>query len=283
MESKSFSESWKDYTIRDKILFGSSILPTFISIIYLIFYFPILSFLLDWGIGRLLFLDGPFTITGGYVIRPIWLLLSFLSVIIYGFILFKTNEDVDKLLNQKSDKNRGPSALFRITNLMFFAYISQIIIFLELFLVFFGIYIPSYGLEYSDHLYWCDISCLSGVSLDYNHDAYSLLGILYLPNLIAIIILAYYSRIKNEEENADFIETKLEPATSSEKSVSVNQSPAQSHVFLLVTIIGGMWGLDKAYKGDYHLAVLKLLTFGGIGIWQLYDIYVAAKEAGNSW
>ena len=110
-----------------------------------------------------------------------------------------------------------------------------------------------------------------------------LLGLLYLPNLIAIIILAYYSRIKNEEENADFIETKLEPATSSEKSVSVNQSPAQSHVFLLVTIVGGMWGLDKAYKGDYHLAVLKLLTFGGLGIWQLYDIYVAAKEAGKSW
>jgi hypothetical protein len=168
---------------------------------------------------------------------------------------------------------------------MFFASISQIIIFLELFLVFFfWIYIPSYGLYYSDHLWWCDISCLSGVSFDYNHDAYSLLGLLYLPNLIAIIILTHYSRIKNVEENAEFIKVKSEIVISDEESTSGDQSPVrQSHVFLVITVVGGMFGLDKAYKGDYLLAVFKLLTLGGLWIWQLYDIYVAAGEAGRSW
>ena len=89
----------------------------------------------------------------------------------------------------------------------------------------------------------------------------------------------------NEEENADFIETTSVPASTREESISNGeQSPVtESHVFLVITVVGGMFGLDKAYKGDYALAILKLLTLGGLWIWQIYDIYVAAGDAGRSW
>ena len=56
MESTSFLESWKTYTIRDKILFGSFILPFFISIIHLLIYFPIFGmWIYDAFLGGLLF------------------------------------------------------------------------------------------------------------------------------------------------------------------------------------------------------------------------------------
>ena len=46
---------------------------------------------------------------------------------------------------------------------------------------------------------------------------------LYLPNLIATVALAYYSRIKNVEENAEFIEAKSELVTTDEESTSGNR------------------------------------------------------------
>ena len=114
MESKSFSESWQDYTIRDKILFGSFILPFFISILHLLIYFPVFgSVIYDEFLGELLFREGKIfsnyscetytyeawtgaklsycRITFQYIINPIWLLLSAISLGIYGFFLFKTS------------------------------------------------------------------------------------------------------------------------------------------------------------------------------------------------
>ena len=294
MESKSFSESWQDYTIRDKILFGSSILPTFVPFIYLLYYFPLLNVILfsdgeGLGLGEYLFENNDqgdprlFNVRDSetrvdYIIRPIWILLSTLSLSIYGFFLFKTDEEVNNLLNQ-SGSNDGPSSLFRANGVIKSAAVSQVsIIFLIFFTWFF--WVESYA---SRSLQFCElVDIFSGVP-EYSCTSRDInpLAFLYFPNLIATITLAYYSQIKNEEENADFIKTKSTSVSFIEKTVK--QSPVQSHVFLLVTIVGGMWGLDKAYKGDYHLAVLKLLTFGGLGIWQLYDIYVAAKEAGKSW
>ena len=57
----------------------------------------------------------------------------------------------------------------------------------------------------------------------------------------------------------------------------------EKHVILITAIAGGFIGLDRAYKGDGVTGVFKLLTLGGLGIWWLVDVYVAAKEAGRSW
>ncbi len=286
------AEDWKQYTIRDKILFCSSILPLFISVIYLLYYFPILStFLFDeWsglGLGQYLFeynKEGNpqlFNVRDegiDYIMRPIWILLSSLSLAIYGFILFKTDEEVYELLNQRPGPNNGPSSLFRTNIIMTIAAGSQILILFFIFLI--------SELDNYSRTYLCtpsDIFLGSPEVCGYS-EYINPIAFLYFPTLVATVALAYYSRIKNVEENAEFIEIEQTSITADEGSVSGDQSSVkQSHIFLLVTLVGGMFGLDKAYKGDYVLAVLKLLTLGGLWIWQIYDIYVAAGEAGRSW
>ena len=271
--AKSFSESWKDYTIRDKILFGSSILPCLVSFIYALIWTPIIGGILwvlgfiDGGIFSLVYFaegcddywDCP-SVT--YIINPFWLLLSSISIVIYGFYLFR------------EAPSTSPSALFRTSFILTFAAISQIVIL---------IFSLSFGGGDFDELprgvnwVWDGWGENHGGPPPIIPFAY-----LYLPNLNAIVALAYYSRIKNVEENAEFIEVKSELVTTDEESTS-GDPVKQSHVFLLVTLVGGMFGLDKAYKGNYLLAVLKLLTLGGLWIWQIYDIYVAAGDAGRSW
>jgi len=300
MESKSFSESWQDYTIRDKILFGSFILPFFISILHLLIYFPVFGGMIyEEFLGELLFWEGKifslsdacetYTYEGWYgvtsycrspfvyIINPIWLLLSTISIGIYGFFLFKTSEETSKLLNIEGKDKYGPSALARTNTFMFINAGVHVFIFLSL----------SIGVGY----WWVDdwTSPFRGLIQGYDSGSWTDVSInplsyLYFPHLIGTVALAYYTRIKNEEENADFIETKPELVTTDEESTSGDHSPVkQSHVFLVITIVGGMFGLDKAYKGEYLLAVLKFLTLGGLWIWQIYDIYVAAGEAGRSW
>ena len=280
MESKSFSESWQDYTIRDKILFGSSILPCFVSLIHALFWTPVIGGYegILWDLG---FIEGgAFSLiyygegdwcdsydaywicsSVTYVINPFWLLLSSISIAIYGFYLFR------------DEPSSSPSALFRTWFFLTFAAIAQI------YILFFHIATTN---QYESGILQ-GVNVVRGGEGEVELPPIIPFTYLYLPNLIATISLAYYSRIKNEEENADFIETAS--VSVGEKSVSGGEpSPVtESHVFLVITIVGGMFGLDKAYKGDYVLAVLKFLTLGGLWIWQIYDIYVAAGEAGRSW
>ena len=309
MDSKSFSESWQDYTIRDKILFGSFILPFFISILHLLIYFPILGQLIyaEVRLGEFLFWDGKiFSLfecetytetydnkeyswcqqTFQYIINPIWLLLSAISLGIYGFFLFKTDEETSKILNREVYDKSGPSGLARTNIFMTITAGVQIFIFLRFFI---GGSIMGLGEFW--HVYeWSDP--FRGVIYGYDtwgetwtDTSINPLSYLYFPHIIAAVFLAYHTKIKNVEENADFIETTSVPASTREKSISNGeQSPVtESHVFLVITVLGGMFGLDKAYKGEYLLAVLKFLTLGGLWIWQIYDIYVAAGEAGRSW
>jgi TM2 domain-containing membrane protein YozV len=185
------------------------------------------------------------------------LLLSTISIGIYGFYLFR------------EEPSSSPSALFRTSFILTFAAFAHIFILFFNLLWWYGGGEFVIGLRYSDY---GSVNMAKAISY------------LYLPNLIATVALAYYSRIKNVEENTEFIEVKSELVTTDEESTSGDQSPVtQSHVFLVITVVGGMFGLDKAYKGEYLLAVLKLLTLGGLWIWQIYDIYVAAGEAGKSW
>lgn len=132
MEAKSFSESWKDYTTRDKILFGSSILPLFVSVIYALYYTPFFGQILQIIIGWDAFYEGGiFSIVDYaedcvdyywecgrvyYIINPLWLLLSSISIGIYGFYLFRDTP------------SSSPSALFRTSFILTFAAISQMVI-----------------------------------------------------------------------------------------------------------------------------------------------------------
>lgn len=43
----------------------------------------------------------------------------------------------------------------------------------------------------------------------------------------------------------------------------------------VISFVLGLYGVDRFYRGQYLLGTLKLLTFGGIGIWYAVDLGIA--------
>ena len=52
-------------------------------------------------------------------------------------------------------------------------------------------------------------------------------------------------------------------------------------VALLLSIFVGGLGIDRFYMGYIGLGILKLVTFGGCGIWSLIDIILIATRKLN--
>jgi len=52
-------------------------------------------------------------------------------------------------------------------------------------------------------------------------------------------------------------------------------------VALLLSIFVGALGIDRFYMGYIGLGILKLVTFGGCGIWSLIDIILIATRKLN--
>jgi TM2 domain-containing membrane protein YozV len=52
-------------------------------------------------------------------------------------------------------------------------------------------------------------------------------------------------------------------------------------VALLLSIFVGALGIDRFYMGYIGLGILKLVTFGGCGIWTLSDIILIATRKLN--
>jgi len=54
-----------------------------------------------------------------------------------------------------------------------------------------------------------------------------------------------------------------------------------SLVTMILSWIGGELGVDRFYRGQIGLGVLKLLTAGGAGIWWLVDAIIATDRFGK--
>ena len=54
------------------------------------------------------------------------------------------------------------------------------------------------------------------------------------------------------------------------------------HIRLALSTVVGFLGVDRAYNGQAGLAVVKLITFGGLGVWWIADAayysYLAGRE-----
>ena len=51
---------------------------------------------------------------------------------------------------------------------------------------------------------------------------------------------------------------------------------------LVISFIGGYFGLDRFYRGQVGWGVVKLITMGGGGIWYLVDLAIAAYRFGKA-
>ena len=49
-------------------------------------------------------------------------------------------------------------------------------------------------------------------------------------------------------------------------------------VALLLSIFVGQLGVDRFYLGYTGLGIVKLLTFGGFGVWWLIDLIMLAQK-----
>ena len=59
----------------------------------------------------------------------------------------------------------------------------------------------------------------------------------------------------------------------------------QSIQLLIGTILSwsiGFLGADRFYKGEMGLGVLKLVTFGGVGVWWFIDAVIWTRDLGES-
>lgn len=49
-------------------------------------------------------------------------------------------------------------------------------------------------------------------------------------------------------------------------------------ILLLMSLFLGWLGIDRFMMGQVFLGILKLITFGGIGIWWLIDVILIATK-----
>jgi TM2 domain-containing membrane protein YozV len=55
-------------------------------------------------------------------------------------------------------------------------------------------------------------------------------------------------------------------------------SPRSRHTALTLAFFGGVFGLDRFYLGKISTGLVKLLTFGGFGIWWLIDLIALSSR-----
>lgn len=49
----------------------------------------------------------------------------------------------------------------------------------------------------------------------------------------------------------------------------------------IISWYAGCIGADRFYRGEIGLGVIKLITFGGFGIWYLIDAFTWTHKLGN--
>jgi TM2 domain-containing membrane protein YozV len=74
------------------------------------------------------------------------------------------------------------------------------------------------------------------------------------------------------KERAGDIDKMTEPRAITEKrEVAISISPKDKGVLILLSTLLGVLGIDRFYRRQVGLGILKLITLGGLGVWALID------------
>ena len=72
------------------------------------------------------------------------------------------------------------------------------------------------------------------------------------------------------------------PEVPDVKTISIPENSHKNYVELLVlTTLFGLFGVDRFYLGKIGTGILKLITFGGLGLWYCFDAIVALGGGGR--
>ncbi|MCX6004613.1 MAG: TM2 domain-containing protein [Chloroflexi bacterium] len=64
--------------------------------------------------------------------------------------------------------------------------------------------------------------------------------------------------------------------------MQTNKEWQRQLTILLISFLAGYFGLDRFYRGQVALGIIKLITMGGLGIWYLVDSAIAAYRLGKA-
>ena len=53
-------------------------------------------------------------------------------------------------------------------------------------------------------------------------------------------------------------------------------------IVLVISYLGGYLGLDRFYRGQVGWGIVKLITLGGVMIWYMVDLAIAAHLFGKA-
>ncbi len=56
----------------------------------------------------------------------------------------------------------------------------------------------------------------------------------------------------------------------------------QQLTILIISFLAGYMGLDRFYRGEVALGVIKLVTCGGLFVWYAVDVAIAAYRFGKT-
>ncbi|MFZ2125699.1 MAG: TM2 domain-containing protein [Candidatus Saccharimonadales bacterium] len=79
------------------------------------------------------------------------------------------------------------------------------------------------------------------------------------------------------EEQKDAQTTSTEPVINTSAPVEASVKPPRQRHFLAAFFLSFMWGVfgaDRFYLGKIWTGLIKMLTFGGFGIWAIVDLSV---------